>query len=324
MIVKISVALATYNGGNYIEKQIDSIIRQTVLPNEVIIVDDVSKDNTATIVKKYLKYKDVEFKIYQNEKNLGYKKNFLKAISKCSGDFIFLCDQDDEWDNEKIEKMINIMINNKISVLSSSFRLIDSNSNILKIKSKLGFSNQNFYKRIVKKNKLVNVPIKDLLFHNMAQGCAMLITKDMKEKFINNFDENLPHDWQLNLLGAMENKTFFLNEELFSYRLHNENTIGYGLENTSFKEKFNIEIRLMTVYDCVKTVSFLKNVDMKYFEENELVKKYYTFSKNHIENLLSKRTLRLIMQNFNPVYFQVKSIKGRVMDIMYIYKSKRK
>ena len=84
----ISVAMTTFNGEKYIEKQIESILNQSLSVDEIIICDDGSTDNTIELMKKY------NVQIIQNKKNLGYKLNFKKAMEKCKGDYIFLCDQD--------------------------------------------------------------------------------------------------------------------------------------------------------------------------------------------------------------------------------------
>src|SRR5574344_1640995 len=102
----ISIAMCSYNGERFIKEQIDSIIAQTYKNFELIIVDDGSKDNTIEIIK-YYQSKDSRIKLFQNEKNLGFVKNFEKAITLCSGDFIALADQDDVWKKNKIEVFLN-------------------------------------------------------------------------------------------------------------------------------------------------------------------------------------------------------------------------
>lgn len=78
----ISVAMATFNGEIYIQEQLDSIYNQTRKVDEIIIVDDCSSDSTVRVIEQYiLSHKDINIKLYKNEENLGYKKNFKKAIS---------------------------------------------------------------------------------------------------------------------------------------------------------------------------------------------------------------------------------------------------
>ena len=88
--------MATYNGGKYLREQLDSILTQTITDWELVVCDDCSKDSTVEILTSYQEQDD-RIKIFVNEKNLGFKKNFEKAIGLCSGDYIALADQDDIW-----------------------------------------------------------------------------------------------------------------------------------------------------------------------------------------------------------------------------------
>lgn len=106
-----SVAMATYKGAKYVLEQLRSIEEQTVLPDEVVICDDVSPDDTVAVIQQYSKTSKLNIKLYQNEKNLGFRKNFEKAISLCSGDVVFLCDQDDFWINTKVERFLREFAN---------------------------------------------------------------------------------------------------------------------------------------------------------------------------------------------------------------------
>jgi glycosyltransferase involved in cell wall biosynthesis len=91
----ISLAMPTYNGERFLREQLDSIYNQTIVPDEVIVVDDCSTDGTISILEEYKKKYGLKY--WVNEKNLGYNKNFEKAISLCTGDYIALSDQDDVW-----------------------------------------------------------------------------------------------------------------------------------------------------------------------------------------------------------------------------------
>ena len=92
----ISIAMATYNGEKFLRYMLDSILSQTYQDIELIICDDNSSDSTCLILKEYEK-NNSRIKLYFNESNLGFIKNFEKAISLCSGDYIALSDQDDIW-----------------------------------------------------------------------------------------------------------------------------------------------------------------------------------------------------------------------------------
>lgn len=103
--MKISIAMATYNGGKYLREQLDSFLAQTRLPDELVITDDCSTDDTPAIIETFAASAPFEVRWEQNKKNLGYTGNFNKALMKATGDLVFLSDQDDAWFPEKLDRM---------------------------------------------------------------------------------------------------------------------------------------------------------------------------------------------------------------------------
>lgn len=103
--MRISVALCTYNGENYLEQQLESIVDQTRQPDELIVFDDASTDGTMMILAKLAKQAPFSVHIERNQHNLGSTRNFEKAIRRCSGDIIALCDQDDLWLPHKLARI---------------------------------------------------------------------------------------------------------------------------------------------------------------------------------------------------------------------------
>lgn len=228
MSEKISVALATYNGEKYILKLLETLMGQTVSADEVIICDDNSTDNTRDLVKKFVSYHNLRnWKVFHNSNNVGYKKNFYKCIQYTSGDYIFLCDQDDEWLPSKIEKMISVMKMNKfVKTLSCGVSLIDENSNIRKIKKYKNYYNSNLLYLDHEPKKIEKIDSKYICKHNISPGCTLCMTKEVKDAFLESYDFTLPHDWFINMISASKQGCFFLNEALLMYRTHERNTIG--------------------------------------------------------------------------------------------------
>lgn len=154
----VSVIVPTYNGEKYIERFLDSLLKQERQPNEVIFRDDHSTDNTVDIVEHFIKEHDISnWKIDVNGENVGWRKNFQLLLSYVESDIIFFADQDDVWYPQKIKCMVECFeMNSKIRVLSSDydvdtslgskvqFGLLElenqSDSNIKKVK----FSKNNF------------------------------------------------------------------------------------------------------------------------------------------------------------------------------------
>jgi glycosyltransferase involved in cell wall biosynthesis len=118
MSQSVSVAIATYNGGAYLQEQLESIARQTVLPTEVVICDDASSDNTVAVIKEFASCAPFPVRLLVNEHNVGYTQNFNRALEECKSEIVFLCDQDDVWLPEKIERTLELFRNNPLVVLT--------------------------------------------------------------------------------------------------------------------------------------------------------------------------------------------------------------
>jgi len=101
-MMKTSIALCTYNGEKYLEEQLESYSDQIRQPDELVICDDCSTDSTRELIRSFTARSPFKIRLVCNERNLGYIKNFEKAVSLCTGDIIFLSDQDDIWRPEKL------------------------------------------------------------------------------------------------------------------------------------------------------------------------------------------------------------------------------
>jgi len=124
--MKVSIAMATYNGAQYLQDQLDSFKNQTKLPDELVITDDCSTDRTEQIVLEFAKTAPFKVIFSRNSQNLGYCGNFNAALMKTSGDLVFLSDQDDVWFPEKIEYMVTLAENNsKALVLMNDASITD-------------------------------------------------------------------------------------------------------------------------------------------------------------------------------------------------------
>lgn len=318
----ISVAMASYNGEAFIKKQLDSILAQTLAVDEIVIVDDGSSDTTIKMIKDYQeKYQD-KIMLYENKKNLGYRKNFMKALSLTKGDYIFLCDQDDMWMKNKVEVMINMIKNHDIQLLCSSFDVIDEFDQPVTIITQQGYCNKNYYKREVLEDALVQIPLEDLVYRNSCQGCSMLMTRELCNQFLEVADETLPHDWELNMLAASRNGSYFYNHPLFLYRRHSHNTIGIALSldaHKTSKEKMALQSRIELIEYGIKTFAFMKKVD-KHVLENPDMRKRCLFLMDNYRAINEKKLFLLLRENMSPYYHEVKTFKGRIADILYVIK----
>jgi glycosyltransferase involved in cell wall biosynthesis len=227
----LSVALCTYNGAKYIHEQLDSILNQNPSPTEIVICDDLSEDDTWSILQVYQdKYPSV-IKLHRNETRLGIVKNFEKALNLCTGDIIFLSDQDDIWSADKTKTILRIFDrNSEINAICHN-QQISLNQNILSeltMWDTMGFSyyhKQNY----IGKDYLSHT----IFFGNMVSGAALCIRKPKSPiTFVDGFREVI-HDYQLAINYLLEGKLYFHNECLGIYRQHEGQQIGAVLNKVN-------------------------------------------------------------------------------------------
>jgi len=100
--MRVSIALATYNGSTYLDEQLASIAAQSLPPYEVVLCDDGSSDNTVEIARRFARSAPFPVQVVRNDVRLNYRANFMKAAELCGGDLIAFCDQDDRWRADKL------------------------------------------------------------------------------------------------------------------------------------------------------------------------------------------------------------------------------
>jgi len=210
----VSVAVCTYNGEKYISSQLDTIINQSYKNIEIIVVDDGSTDNTCSILEQYQKKGKIKF--YRNTKNLGFIRNFEKAIKLCNGDYIALSDQDDLWELNKIEVLVNNIGDNILIYSDSEF--IDSNGKAME-------------KRISDLHNLISGKKRNMafLFFNCIAGHAILFKKELL-KSIFPFPQQLFHDWWIGYCATTVGTITCVPKPLVQYRQHRDNIADLLME----------------------------------------------------------------------------------------------
>lgn len=316
----ISVAMTTFNGEKYIEKQIESIIHQSMPVDEIIVCDDGSTDHTVELLKKY------DVTLIQNFQNLGYKLNFKQAMEKCNGDYIFLCDQDDIWEKDKVKDMMHIMESHKnIHVLASSFTYIDGQDQMILTTLNKGYSNNNLYNKEVAKNDLVSVLTDEFIYGNYFQGCALVMDKQTRDFVVHHFDDRLPHDWIISLYASIDGGMYFYNKSEFKYRIHSDNSIGVSTLNQSATQHVNrayqFEERYQKARDALYVLDVLKSNCIDYYMQNEKkLNAIESFMEHHVSYLKNKKFFGLLGQNRYVYYKKLKTYRARIMDLLYCLK----
>ncbi len=209
MATKISVCMATYNGESYIEDQIFSIIRQLSEKDELIIVDDCSKDNTLKKIED-IKKNDNRIKIFKNKKNKGHVKTFESAIKYSTGDIIFLSDQDDIWHEDKVKKTVN-SFKKEVILIATAFEIFYNNSP----------SHKKYF--LPTSNRLFNIA-RVFIGKTPYYGCTMAFKKELKKIIIPFPEKTEAHDvWIALSANIHKGEVLHLNDVILMHRLHDKN-----------------------------------------------------------------------------------------------------
>jgi glycosyltransferase involved in cell wall biosynthesis len=226
----ISVALCTYNGEEFLPKQLESIKQQSIAVHELVVCDDGSRDATLTILEKFKQSVTFPVHIHQNTTNLGSSKNFEQCLQKCTGEFIFLCDQDDVWMPNKVEKMLEYFrIHTAQEAVFSNAQIIDQRG--------LQTGNTSFkqieFNQEAQSNWLAGGSFEILLKGYVVTGATMAIRKRCLPELIPvpNIIPELIHDGWMALKLAIHNQIGFIDEPLIQYREHESQQVGLKAKN---------------------------------------------------------------------------------------------
>lgn len=212
----ISVVLTTYNGERYLQEQLDSIQNQTMPPDEVIILDDGSRDGTVDLISAYIADHDLSgWRFIKNGANIGWRANFKKGFDLARGDLIFPADQDDVWHADKIEMMVRVMTERPdIMLLCSNYHLFVSGSDKRANDMRQDMVNDGTIERI---------GITPRWYYINRPGCTYCFRREFYSAIVDRWDIQYAHDAILWRFACMRGGLYRLNEELIDFRRHGDN-----------------------------------------------------------------------------------------------------
>lgn len=216
----ISVALCTYNGEAFLRPLMDSLLAQTYPNVEIIVVDDCSTDQTKGIVMQYAA-KNSSVRFFENQTNLGYNRNFEKALQLCSGALIAICDQDDIWHRDKLSIQQQKMQDHQLVYHDSEF--IDDKGVSMNFKMTDKFK---FYRG--------GSPLPFLLM-NCVSGHSILLKKTLLSEILP-FPPGFHYDQWIAFVATDKGSIDFIDQCLVQYRQHEKNSTDV-LAVRSGKEK---------------------------------------------------------------------------------------
>lgn len=240
----ISVCMATYNGGKYIEQQISSILSQLSTDDEIIVSDDNSTDDTIAILHRI---NDKRIKIYYNSgskpslayrySNSHYKvtKNFENALLQSSGEYIFLSDQDDVWEPNKVSCFLSALKDNML--VMSNYSIIDSDNQLI--------INSYYHVNPIQKSLIRN--LLKMPFH----GCCMAFRRELLNETLPFPEKLIMHDNWIGLLAcAKGHRVGFIDSPLIKYRRHQSNVSPSSVQNKN-PLWFKLWYRIVLVFQLI-------------------------------------------------------------------------
>lgn len=213
---KVDILLATYNTDiEYLKEQINSILNQTYSNIALIISDDNSSNKEIQEVLKEYEKQDKRIKVYIQQNNIGYIKNFEFLLKVSGAKYIMFSDHDDVWYVNKVEKSLEKLKKENVDLVYCNSTQIDENGEIIE---------QNYF-------KYKNVPLIDKHSHLAISrcvgiGCSQIMTKNVKNKMLPFTDRVMAHDWLAAFIANENNGIAYIEEPLFGYRLHTNNVFG--------------------------------------------------------------------------------------------------
>jgi glycosyltransferase involved in cell wall biosynthesis len=226
--------MCTYNGEKHVQEQLDSIARQKRLPDELVVCDDNSADNTVALVKAFAAIVSFPVRIYENKSNVGSTLNFDQAIKLCDGDIIVLSDQDDVWHQDKLTSMEKAFNDSsETGVVFSNAEMVNENLSPLgyTVWDTSNFSDNN--KSSVRTGKAFEV----LLNHNVVTGATMAFLSKYKN-IVLPIHPLWVHDGWVAIIIATQSKIHYVDKCLTYYRQHDNQQLG-GLSKNNM-EKFRL------------------------------------------------------------------------------------
>lgn len=304
----ISIACALYNGEKYILEQLDSIRTQTIQADEVILYDDDSTDHTYDVVNQYINdHQLTNWILLKQSTNKGYIQNFYDALQACHGDIIFLCDQDDIWDHQKLAIITDyFQTHPTIECINTAYYIqnMDQKETIL--------HTQTF--------KQTELTFSSILHHNLAMGCTMAITKELLTYFLYKTKCVAPHDWEMNALAASRKSLAYLDQPLITYRIHHDNTTGIDTMNG---RKNIIESSREKNANTILALSKGLSVYSFSHEHTKILQTYQMFAELRYELLHNKKIRNwFYLMKYHKMYTSMLSWKGILVDLLYAFTKK--
>lgn len=317
----ISVVMAVYNGGKYIKEQLESILDQTLPPDEVIIHDDRSTDETVELINSFIAEHGLtlNWKVTVNPENYGWQRNFFEATKEAAGDIIFFSDQDDIWLSDKIEVMANVMKEQKAGCVFGGMIRVDWDGKRLETQGqakqkaieKRGSTQENQVEASdTLDNRTTLVPF-DRTFNNfVALGCCMCVSRDIIDRYLDIKQDTFGHDMQCVRLALLFSKVYRLDRPVIEYRVHGDN--ASGADTTILQGSGSLKLRCEEIREDIKWLCRIREAGRDV--DAELFEGLIRFQSARYRYLAGRKGLWIGLLRYRPYYSGISMMIG---DLAY-------
>ena len=310
-MMKTAIAAALYNGEKFIIEQLKTFQTQTRMVDMVVLCDDGSKDDTIKLTENYITEHTLQknWKVYRNEKNLGYIQNFYKAITLCDAELIFLSDQDDIWDKEKVEIMSNIMETHpEVSLLCCQYGIINENGEkIHSIVEETGSNTQTLKK----------IEVKEIMRAYRWPGMAMCLRKDFFNKI---YDQivlcNAAHDLVLAITAADQDAFYTMDYIGVYHRRHDNNA---AREEHRISKLLNRSRKLLDIAVTIQQWSGLLEASLPISNESKKIIEDRLEQARKREEAIRERSLKKIWKLYKSDREEMLRLKSFLCDIWLVF-----
>ncbi len=300
MEINRSVALCTYNGEQFLKKQLETILQQTVSVDEIVICDDGSTDGTISIIESFQQTAKIPIRFYVNKSNVGTSKNFEQCVKHCKGQFIFLADQDDLWKKNKVETILSLFEQHpNWNAVFSNAQIIDQSG---KPKGSTSFEEIEFTPELQEHWKNGHA-FEILLRGYVVTGATLAIRREIVDKVFPTplLVKELIHDGWIAMYLSIYQQIGFTNECLIDYRTHASQQVGFGKKGKKItlldRFKRNREEKLQRILPNVKNSAALFDYFLTLDEIPSTILQLLEDRKNHFAfryHLSENRILRIL------------------------------
>ena len=219
--MRIAVALCTYNGAAHLRSQLRSVVAQTTPPDELVVTDDASSDDTMAILEEELRKVPFKVDCVRNNETKGVVENFSQTLLRCTADVIALADQDDAWTPHRLERGLAPFGRDNVTATFSDAALIDGHGHTLR--SSLwrahGIAGP------ARRDLAAQGVWRQLLRWNCVTGATLAVRRDICDVALPIPAHTLHDEW-LALVAAGLGEVVALDERLVAYRVHEDSTLG--------------------------------------------------------------------------------------------------